>query len=90
MPGRDCTGPMGAGSMTGRGLGLCRDSNMVMPRNGFGIRLGLGCRRSFGRGYGRNYTFNRAHIRTEKELLQDQKSMLQDQIEAIDKQLENL
>ena len=33
MPGRDGTGPLGMGAMTGRGLGL---------------RFGSGCRRSFG------------------------------------------
>ena len=90
MKRRDGTGPMGAGALTGRGLGPCRDSNTVRPLNGLGMRLGLGCRHGFGRGYGRNYTLNRAYTRTEKEILQDQKSMLQDQIEAIDKQLENL
>lgn len=37
MPGLDGTGPMGAGPLTGRGLGPC----------------GFGMRRGFGRGYGR-------------------------------------
>ncbi|NLY09691.1 MAG: DUF5320 domain-containing protein, partial [Tissierellia bacterium] len=29
MPRRDGTGPMGAGSMTGRGFGLCTGANAV-------------------------------------------------------------
>ena len=55
MPRRDGTGPMGAGSMTGRGLGLCTGANAVKYGAGLGMGLGLGlaCRRCFGRGFGR-------------------------------------
>lgn len=55
MPRRDGTGPMGAGSMTGRGLGLCTGANVVKYGAGLGMGLGLGlaCRRGFGRGFGR-------------------------------------
>ena len=42
MPGRDRTGPIGAGPMTGRGLGFCTGT-------GLGMGLGLGCRRGFRR-----------------------------------------
>ncbi len=48
MPGGDRTGPMGAGSMTGRGAGFC---------GGFGVpgymKRGPGWGRGFGRGWGR-------------------------------------
>jgi hypothetical protein len=37
MPRRDGTGPMGAGSMTGRGLGLCTGANAVKYGAGLGI-----------------------------------------------------
>ena len=51
MPRRDGTGPMGAGSMTGRGLGSCTGANAVKYGAGLGLGLGLGlaCRRGFGR-----------------------------------------
>jgi hypothetical protein len=57
MPGMDGTGPLGQGSMTGRGLGPC----------------GCGMRRGFGRGYGRSFGFRRQVTLTkedEKEILE--------------------
>jgi len=94
MPRRDGTGPMGAGSMTGRGLGLCTGANAVKYGAGLGMGLGLGlaCRRGFGfgRGFGRGSAINQASSKTQKELLNEQKTMLQDRLEVIDKQLENL
>lgn len=42
MPGQDRTGPMGAGPLTGRGLGSCsqgvRRGFSGCPRMGFGLR----------------------------------------------------
>ena len=93
MPRRDGTGPMSAGSMTGRRLGLCTGANAVKYGAGLGMMglgLGLACRRGFGRGFGRGFAFNQTSSKTQKELLNEQKTMLQDRIEAIDKQLENL
>jgi hypothetical protein len=92
MPRRDGTGPMGAGSMTGRGLGLCTGANAVKYGAGPGMGLGLGLarRRGFGRGFGRGFAINQTSSKTQKELLNEQKTMLQDQLEAIDKQLEDL
>jgi hypothetical protein len=92
MPRRDGTGPMGAGSMTGRGLGLCTGANAVKYGSGLGMGLGLGlaCRHGFGRGFGRGFAFNQTSSKTQKELLQEQKTMLQNRLEVIDKQLENL
>ena len=88
MPRRDGTGPMGAGSMTGRGLGLCTGANAVKYGAGLGMGLGLGlaCRRGFGRGFAVNQTSSK----TQKELLNEQKAMLQDRLEVIEKQMENL
>ena len=88
MPRRDGTGPMGAGSMTGRGLGLCTGANAVKYGAGLGMGLGLGlaCRRGFGRGFAVIQTSSK----TQKELLQEQKTMLQYRLTVIDKQLENL
>ena len=92
MPRRDGTGPMGAGSMTGRGFGLCTGANAVKYGAGLGMGLGLGlaCRRGFGRGFGRGSAINRISTKTQKELLNEQKAMLQNRLEVIDKQLENL
>ena len=53
MPGGDRTGPMGAGPMTGRGVGLCAGYTMpgyMNPAYGRGFRGGRG--RGFGRGFG--------------------------------------
>lgn len=93
MPRRDGTGPMGAGSMTGRGLGLCTGASVAKYGAGLGMMglgLGLACRRGFGRGFGRGFAFNQTSSKTQKELLNEQKTMLQDRLEVIDKQLENL
>jgi hypothetical protein len=92
MPGRDGTGPMGAGSMTGRGLGFCTGANAVRYGAGFGLGLGpgLACRRGFGRRFGRGFAINEATSKTQKELLQNQKTILEKRLEAIDKQLEDL
>lgn len=90
MPRRDGTGPMGAGSMTGRGLGLCTGASAVKYGAGLGMGLGLACRRGFGRGFGRGFAGNAASSKTQKELLSEQKTLLQERLDVIDKQLENL
>lgn len=92
MPRRDGTGPMGVGSMTGRGLGFCTGANAVKYGAGLGIGLGLGLayRRGFGRSFGRGFAINQTSSKTQKELLQEQRTILQDRLEVIDKQLENL
>lgn len=77
---------MGAGSMTGRGLGLCTGTNAVKYGAGLGMGLGLACRRGFGRGFANN----QASSKTQKELLSEQKTLLQERLDVIDKQLENL
>ncbi|MCP4754301.1 MAG: DUF5320 domain-containing protein [Proteobacteria bacterium] len=55
MPGGDGTGPVGAGFMTGRGMGYCAGRSAVEFANpgwrrGFGRGLGLGFRGGYGRG----------------------------------------
>ncbi|KUO59430.1 MAG: hypothetical protein APF84_07670 [Gracilibacter sp. BRH_c7a] len=51
MPGRDGTGPMGQGSMSGRGMGLCNPNSTSRNINRNGRGMGLGCRRGSGRGF---------------------------------------
>ncbi len=98
MPRRDKTGPMGLGSMTGRGFGPCAGNNADERGIGFGMGRGLGRGRRSGRGFGRGggrgfgfgYGMNRETARSQKEKLNDRKSFLQRQLEAIEKQLEDL
>lgn len=93
MPGRDGTGPMGTGAMTGRGLGNCTDSHAVRRGVGLGLGLGLGlaCRRGFKRGFRGGCNFqDQMAPETRKQLLQGQRNVLKTRLEAVDKQLENL
>lgn len=77
MPGRDGTGPLGQGAMTGRGLGMCNSDSPVY-RNGIG--------RGFNRAYNcrRLYCYNQANS---KEVLIEQKAILETRLEHINKQL---
>jgi len=53
MPGGDRTGPLGAGPMTGRGIGLCAGYEVPGYMNpAFGRGFGGGRGRGFGRGFG--------------------------------------
>ena len=90
MPRRDGTGPMGAGTMTGHGLGFCTGKNAV--NRGAVLRVGLriGCRRGFSSGFGRGLAINQYATKTHKHFLQEQKQLLQRRIEVIDKQLKYL
>ncbi|MBU4482014.1 DUF5320 domain-containing protein [Patescibacteria group bacterium] len=54
MPGFNGTGPQGAGSMTGRGMGNCGNGQ----GQGFGRGFGRGIGRGFGRGLGRIFDFS--------------------------------
>lgn len=92
MPRRNGTGPIGAGSITGRGLRFCTGANAVKYGAGLGMGLGLGlaCRHGFGRSVGRGLAINQTSSKTQKELLREQRTILQDRLQVIDKQLENL
>ena len=92
MPKRDGTGPMGAGSMSGRGRGFCTGKNAVKYGAGLGLGLGLGlaCRRGFRGGFGRGCTTDKIDSETQKDMLLEQKDLLQKRLDVIEKQLENL
>ncbi len=68
MPRRDGTGPTGAGSMTGRGLGSCIGTGLARYGAGLGMRVGrrLLRRRGFAGGYGRGFAANRNPARTQR------------------------
>ncbi len=56
MPAGDGTGPMGAGPMTGRGVGYCVGSQTpgyMNPRPGRGVGMGMGRGAGMGRGRAR-------------------------------------
>lgn len=55
MPGGDRTGPTGAGSRTGRGLGYCADDTWSETTQNTGWSFGRGFGRSFGRSFGRGF-----------------------------------
>lgn len=61
MPGRDGTGPMGQGPMTGGGFGACSTKDVSEKETVFGLGLGrrLGARfaAGIGRGLGRGMGF---------------------------------
>ncbi|SNS92989.1 hypothetical protein SAMN05446037_102819 [Anaerovirgula multivorans] len=86
MPRRDGTGPMGMGSVTGNGLGVCTRANTVK----YGAGFGPGFRRGFGRGLGRYFVVDETDSKLQKELLQEQKDLLKSRLDVIEKQLENL
>lgn len=97
MPRRDGSGPMGAGALTGRGLGNCTGAKLAKYGVGLGTGLGLGlaCRRGFGRGRRFYEVFETKQDsdnleKVDKDLLKEQKELLQSKIDAIDKKLEDL
>ncbi len=85
MPRRDGTGPIGMGSMTGRGMGLCNTAKALGAIGGLGLGLGLGCRRGLRRN-GFNNTINSDNI---KDLLNEQKAILENRLDLINNQLNN-
>ena len=88
MPRRDGTGPMGCGSMTGRGFGVCTGGNV----NGFGRAMGMGLGLGF-RGCRKEAGFSGVAVNnvagnSDKEYLAGQKDLLEKRLELINKQLE--
>jgi hypothetical protein len=83
LPGKDGTGPMGLGSISGRGLGPCAYTTPV--RQGCGLGLGLGRRSGFRSRFGRGLAYQQGL--SQKGLLKEQRELLQRRIELIDKQL---
>ncbi len=85
MPNRNGTGPLGAGPLTGRGMGPC---------GGYG-RASYGGGRGFGFGRGRGWfpfanTNGAISADDEKQALNSQISLLTEEIDAIKKRIEEL
>jgi hypothetical protein len=92
MPGRDGSGPMGQGSKSGRGLGVCTGVNA----DRYGARLGRGIGRFFassffcrrGLGFRRNINLISASPKTQKQILREKKGLLQKELDFVNQQLE--
>lgn len=89
MPGRDGTGPMGRGSMSGKGFGVCNEANMGGYGVGFGRGLGLGTGFGCKRGFGGPFA-GETVVLSDKEILSNQKELLQKRLDMVSKQLENM
>ena len=101
MPRRDGTGPMGLGTMTGRGLGVCSGINAVRYGGGYGagsglglglgsglgLGLGLGLGSGLGcrRGFGRGFNRN---INLDQAPVKTQKEMLLEQKELMQNRID--
>ena len=85
MPAQDRTGPLGAGPLTGRGLGPC----------GAGFRRGFA---RFGRGFGRAIPLASPIVQEsvvlteaeEKQILQDELKQMKAEMQEIQKRLKEL
>jgi len=99
MPGRDGTGPMGLGPMTGRGAGLCAGLyagytalRYIYPRLGGGF--GRGCRRmaysADTLGWGRAAYSGYNPPADEKEHLNQEAELLKNRLQQLDKRLKEL
>ena len=101
MPGGDRTGPLGAGAMSGRGLGFCSGSSGIMPRGG--RFYGAGYRQRFygnARGSGRGFAgvcrfagipypeYDDRYIDKEK-ILKDQVDFLEEELKIAKEQLQS-
>ena len=103
MPGRDQTGPMGVGAMTGRGAGICARVGMSGYENtvtgrGFGMGYGRGRRNRFyatgqpgwmrfGWSAGPNQN---PDLGMERQSLKSQTEVLQSELNAIKKRLSEM
>lgn len=97
MPGFDKTGPQGEGSMTGRRMGRCTNSNTAgsnSTRYGVGRNMKNGFRRNQNRNIQDMETnTNRSRTRIpkeEKEFLENNLEILKQEMAALEKKIENL
>lgn len=82
MPRFDMTGPMGRGSMTGRGMGYC--ARPVAPGTGRGLGLGMGRGVGSGRGFRKNRFCSYGPFSYTEE---DDKAYLRDEVSFLEEEL---
>lgn len=103
MPGRDGTGPQGAGPMTGWGMGNCavplEQDASFSPQfsRGLGRGFGRGFRRGYGPGYGRGFRNSfepqSAPVMSKQDQLQAlyrQSEILKSEMSVLQKDIERL
>jgi hypothetical protein len=94
MPGRDRTGPMGAGPMTGRAAGLCTGN--MQPGYGGGFRGNAWCGQGFGAGLrgrrfgGRNFIPASVSKADESEILKNQAEYLKASLNEVNRRIDEL
>jgi hypothetical protein len=97
MPGFDRTGPVGAGSMTGRQLGRCSGHAQERGYRNFGYGFRGGFRRGYGRGMG--YRWGNPFVGypgdyrpdvSDETLLENEARTMRDQLSRIEKELERI
>ena len=88
MAGRDGTGPMGQGPLTGRGMGVCTGARHSRFFSGRGCGMGFGGRGRAGVGFGNGFGGLGAGA-TDKEILNEERELLKQRMEQIDRALED-
>ena len=88
MPRMDGTGPMGAGTLTGRGFGPCGGGQGFGCGRGRGNGMGRGMMNA-GQGYGRGIAMVANQNSDPKELLIQRRDLLKSQLDALNKTIEN-
>ena len=88
MAGRDGTGPMGQGPLTGRGMGVCTGARQSRFFSGRGCGMGFGGRGRAGAGFGSGFGGLGAGT-TDKEILNEERELLKQRMEQIDRALED-
>ncbi len=80
MPGLNGTGPLGAGPMTGRGMGRCGVGRGFGPGRGMGL----------GRGYGRGFAYGAGFYSPEqnKQALEQRAKILEEELSAVKRALQ--
>ena len=81
MPARDQSGPLGQGSMTGRGFGICNTANTANTPNARFFGRGRGRGRGNGNGIG-SYSYPRRNQSNEISV-EDEKTMLQNRLNEL-------
>ena len=90
MPGRNATGPMGQGPLTGRGMGPCGGGAAYGGRIGRGRRMSSGYGMHMGRNQYGYYPQVELSADQQKEMLTNQKAILESELAALQKKLEEL
>lgn len=94
MPGKNQTGPVGLGPLTGRRMGNCAGNTNSELNNGFGRGMrngnGRGFNRNSGRGFGRKFAYSDNRNFSNKEAIESEMNVVKEQLSFLEKKLEEL